>query len=161
MIPGQRGRHRIGCVVDTFDLFHVGHLDLLALAAERCDQLVVALPGDRLVESRTGARPFVPQAERAGILSAVRCVSRVELLHGLDLGPVLAATGASGVLVAAQARQDALAAELYLPGEVPVTWLPGRRTTRSLALTTALARGHRVGPAGAGDVGHDRRGVRA
>lgn len=66
------------CVVlsnGAFDLFHVGHLRSLEGARSLGDRLVVAVNDDASVARQKGAgRPFVPAAERAEIVAALRCV---------------------------------------------------------------------------------------
>lgn len=63
-----------------FDLFHVGHLRYLEGAAAEGDHLVVAINDDASARRHKGeGRPFVPEAERAEIVAALRCVWRVTL----------------------------------------------------------------------------------
>ena len=61
-----------------FDLIHVGHLRYLAAAKELGGCLVVALNSDRQTRMLKGeGRPFVPEHERAEIISGLRCVDMV------------------------------------------------------------------------------------
>ena len=69
--------NRIGYVPGTFDMFHVGHLNILRRARERCDYLIVGVGTDELVESRKGRRPIVPFLERMEIVGNVRYVDDV------------------------------------------------------------------------------------
>jgi glycerol-3-phosphate cytidylyltransferase len=68
------GEPVVGYAAGAFDLFHVGHLNLLRSARSRCDYLIAAVVSDDLVEQRKGARPVVPLAERLAIVSAIRYV---------------------------------------------------------------------------------------
>ena len=49
----------------SFDLFHIGHLNLIKNAKRRCDYLIVGVNTDELVESYKNKRPIVPLGERA------------------------------------------------------------------------------------------------
>lgn len=70
-------RYHVGFTVGTFDLFHMGHLNLLRQARERCDRLVVGVHTDEWVVSCKGHAPIVPYDERAAIVSAIRYVDAV------------------------------------------------------------------------------------
>src|SRR5258708_20504941 len=61
-----------------FDLFHVGHVRYLAGAKALGDTLVVGVNSDRQARFlKGGGRPFMPENERAEIVSALRCVDFV------------------------------------------------------------------------------------
>ena len=74
---------RIGCVAGVFDLFHVGHVDVLERARRACDRLVVGVLTDEWALDAWGARPFVPLVERAQILENLRCVDEVVVVDGV------------------------------------------------------------------------------
>lgn len=63
-----------------FDLLHVGHLRYLAAAKGLGGVLVVAINSDRQARALKGeGRPFAPEAERAEIISGIRCVDLVTI----------------------------------------------------------------------------------
>jgi D-beta-D-heptose 7-phosphate kinase / D-beta-D-heptose 1-phosphate adenosyltransferase len=63
---------RVGFTNGCFDLLHPGHISLLAFARARCDRLIVAINSDASVARLKGAaRPIVPAADRAAVLSAL------------------------------------------------------------------------------------------
>ncbi len=63
-----------------FDLFHVGHIRYLAGARMLGDILIVGLNSDEQVRLQKGEnRPFMPEAERAEIISALRFVDFVTI----------------------------------------------------------------------------------
>ncbi|ORU00518.1 Glycerol-3-phosphate cytidylyltransferase [Anaerovibrio sp. JC8] len=66
-----------GYVQGTFDLFHVGHLNLFKRAKERCDYLIAGVVSDELNEVYKGKKPYVPYEERADIVAACRYVDEV------------------------------------------------------------------------------------
>jgi D-beta-D-heptose 7-phosphate kinase/D-beta-D-heptose 1-phosphate adenosyltransferase len=71
-----------GVVVFTngvFDLLHAGHLEYLEAARSQGDALIVAVNSDRSARSlgKPGDRPFVPEEDRARLLSGLAAVDRV------------------------------------------------------------------------------------
>lgn len=75
-----------------FDLLHVGHLHYLQEARALGDRLVVGLNSDASARLRKGPdRPVIPQAERAALLAALRCVDGVVLFEGEDCRDLVAA----------------------------------------------------------------------
>lgn len=67
----------IGYTTGTFDMFHVGHLNILRRAKEMCDFLIVGVSTDDLVETYKHKRPIVPYEERVEIIKAIRFVDKV------------------------------------------------------------------------------------
>lgn len=69
--------YRIGYVPGVFDLFHIGHLNLLRNAKSRCEYLIAGVLTDELVEHFKKRRPVIPYAQRAAIIGAISYVDRV------------------------------------------------------------------------------------
>lgn len=67
----------IGYVPGVFDLFHVGHLNLLRRSRARCEYLIAGVLTDELVEYFKKKRPVVPYAQRAAVVGAISYVDRV------------------------------------------------------------------------------------
>lgn len=65
---------RIGYLSGTFDLFHVGHLNLLRRAKSECDYLIV---GVHPSAAHKGKETFIPFEERKEIVKACRYVDKV------------------------------------------------------------------------------------
>lgn len=74
----------IGYTQGTFDMFHIGHLNLIKNAKRHCDYLVVGVNADELVETYKHKRPIVPINERAEIVRAIKYVDEVIVTHTLD-----------------------------------------------------------------------------
>lgn len=74
---GRREYYNVGYVQGTFDLFHVGHLNLFRRAKEQCRYLIAGVVSDELNEVYKGARPYVPYEERAALVAACRYVDEV------------------------------------------------------------------------------------
>lgn len=69
--------YQIGYVPGVFDLFHVGHLNLIRRSKQRCEHLIVGVLTDELVEHFKHKRPHIPYEQRAAIVAAVREVDEV------------------------------------------------------------------------------------
>ena len=67
----------IGYAPGAYDLFHVGHLNLLRHAAEQCDHLVAGVVSDEMLLLTKGRLPVVPLAERLDIVRNLRIVDEV------------------------------------------------------------------------------------
>lgn len=68
---------KIGYTTGVFDMFHVGHLNILKSAKEHCDYLIVGVSTDELCQSYKGKAPVIPYAERKAIVEAIRYVDEV------------------------------------------------------------------------------------
>ena len=73
--PGRK--YKTGYTTGVFDMFHIGHLNLLKKAKEYCDYLIVGVSTDEVVESYKHKAPIIPFEERIAIVSELRCVDRV------------------------------------------------------------------------------------
>ena len=67
----------IGYTTGVFDMFHIGHLNILKRAKEQCDYLIVGVSTDELVQHDKNKTPIIPFAERKAIVEAIRYVDKV------------------------------------------------------------------------------------
>lgn len=74
----------VGYASGVFDMFHVGHLNLLRRARNRCRHLVVGVASDEYVERLKGRTPVVPCDERIDIISALGIVDEVVIDRSED-----------------------------------------------------------------------------
>jgi glycerol-3-phosphate cytidylyltransferase len=70
-------QHKIGYTTGVFDLFHVGHLNILKRAKEQCDYLIVGVSTDELVMGYKNKLPVIPFAERLAIVEGIKYVDMV------------------------------------------------------------------------------------
>ena len=68
---------RIGYTTGVFDLFHIGHLNILQRARLECDHLIVGVTTDELCEQAKSKRPVIPFDERLTIVESIRYVDQV------------------------------------------------------------------------------------
>lgn len=74
----------VGYVPGVFDMFHIGHLNIVRRSRDRCDWLIAGVVDDDAVEQMKGYRPIVPLVERLEIVSSVRYVDEVIADHSAD-----------------------------------------------------------------------------
>lgn len=70
---------RVGYAAGAFDLFHVGHLNILRLAREHCDHLIAGVVSDEMLLQTKGLSSFIPTDERAEIVRHVDFVDEVHI----------------------------------------------------------------------------------
>lgn len=73
-------KYKIGYVPGVFDLFHIGHLNLLFQCKERSEHLIAGVLSDELVLHFKGKNPYIPYVERAEIIKAIRYVDEVVMV---------------------------------------------------------------------------------
>nr|WP_300858393.1 adenylyltransferase/cytidyltransferase family protein [uncultured Acetatifactor sp.] len=70
-------RYKIGYTDGVYDLFHVGHLNMIETAKKNCEYLIVGVHSDEEVHQYKHRYPIIPEEERARIVGAVKGVDRV------------------------------------------------------------------------------------
>ena len=70
-------KYKVGFTCGVFDLFHVGHLNLLTNCKKQCDKLIVGLCDDEYVVKIKKNQPVFPQEDRFRILEALKIVDEV------------------------------------------------------------------------------------
>ena len=77
-------KYKVGYTTGVFDLFHIGHLNILRRAKEQCEYLIVGVSTDELVQTYKYKVPIVPFEERVEIVSAICYVDRVVPQTSMD-----------------------------------------------------------------------------
>lgn len=70
-------KYKIGYTDGVYDLFHVGHLNMIEAAKSKCEHLIVGVHGDDVVEDYKHHRPIINENDRKRILESIRGVDQV------------------------------------------------------------------------------------
>ena len=70
-------KYKIGYTTGVFDLFHIGHLNILKRAKEQCEYLIVGVTTDALCFSRKNKYPVICEKDRLEIVESIKYVDKV------------------------------------------------------------------------------------
>lgn len=77
-------KYKIGYTTGVYDMFHIGHLNIIRRAKEQCEYLIVGVSTDECVQSYKNKTPIIPYEERAAIVQAIRYVDEVVPQPSMD-----------------------------------------------------------------------------
>lgn len=92
-------KYKVGYTTGVFDMFHVGHLNILRRAKESCEVLIVGVTTDELCFARKKKYPIICQKDRMAIVGSIRYVDRVVEQNDMDKVSAVKALGADVVFV--------------------------------------------------------------
>lgn len=116
----------------TFDIFHIGHLNILRRASEMGDRLVVGISSDSLNFSKKRRFPIYPQQQRMTIVNQIKGVDEVFLEESLEMKAEYIRTFSANILVMGD---DWLGRFDYLQVLCDVCYLP---RTPSISTTSII-----------------------
>ena len=131
----------IGYTTGVFDLFHVGHLNILRRAKEQCDYLIVGVSTDELVQEYKHKRPVICYEERIEIVKAIRYVDQVVPQINRDKYEAWEAYRFNRMFVGDDWKGSALFQEMedrFRPLGVEIVYFPYTQGTSSTILKKAL-----------------------
>lgn len=74
----------IGYTTGVYDMFHIGHLNILKRAKEQCDYLIVGVTTDELCFSRKNKYPIINQDDRLEIVASIKYVDKAVFQEDMD-----------------------------------------------------------------------------
>ena len=77
-------KYKIGYTTGVFDMFHIGHLNVIKRAKEQCEYLIVGVTTDELSMKRKNKLPVICEQERMAIVEAIKYVDRVVPQSDMD-----------------------------------------------------------------------------
>ncbi len=92
-------KYKIGYTTGVFDMFHIGHLNILKIAKEQCEFLVVGVTTDELCLSRKNKKPVICEEDRMEIVGSIKYVDRVVSQNDMDKLAAVKELGADAVFV--------------------------------------------------------------
>ena len=75
----------VGYTAGVYDMFHIGHLNIIKNAKAKCDFLIVGVSTDEVVEQNKNKKPVIPFNERFAIVDAIKYVDKVIPQESYDI----------------------------------------------------------------------------
>ncbi|MCC3292044.1 MULTISPECIES: adenylyltransferase/cytidyltransferase family protein [unclassified Arthrobacter] len=133
---------KVGYASGVYDLFHIGHLNLLREARDRCDFLIAGVASAEMSQRLKGTTPVVPLAERLEIVRSIRFVDAVVVDEHVNKAETWREVGFNVFFKGDDWRGTPkgvrLERDMKLIG-VEVVYLPYTATTSSTMLRRALS----------------------
>lgn len=92
-------KYKIGYTTGVYDMFHIGHLNILKRAKEQCEYLIVGVTTDQLCFDRKGKKPVICEKERMEIIESIKYVDKVVLQEDMDKLSAVKKYGVDAVFV--------------------------------------------------------------
>ena len=70
-------KYKIGYTTGVYDMFHIGHLNIIRRSKEQCEYLIVGVSTDELVESYKKKTPVICFEDRCAIVESIKYVDKV------------------------------------------------------------------------------------
>jgi len=92
-------KYKIGYTQGVYDMFHIGHLNIIKHAKEQCEKLVVGINSDDLVRSYKNKTPVINENDRMEIVRNIKGVDEVILADTLDKKVMLERIGFDAIFI--------------------------------------------------------------
>lgn len=77
-------KYKVGYTTGVFDMFHIGHLNIIRRAKEQCEYLIVGVTTDDLCLKRKNKLPIICEEDRVSIVEAIKFVDKVVIQDDMD-----------------------------------------------------------------------------
>ena len=92
-------QYKIGYTQGVYDMFHIGHLNLLNRAKAQCEKLIVGVNADDLVAQYKHKKPVIHESELAEIVRNIKAVDEAVIVHTLDKEDALRRFGFDAIFI--------------------------------------------------------------
>lgn len=92
-------KYKIGYTTGVYDMFHIGHLNIIKRAKEQCEYLIVGVTTDELCEKNKKKRPIICEQDRVAIVESIKYVDKVVLQSDMDKLSAVKKYGVDAVFV--------------------------------------------------------------
>ena len=99
-------KYRVGYTQGVFDMFHIGHLNLINQAKLYCDYLIVGVNSDELVKQYKKKQPVINEHDRQIIVSNIKAVDECTIVNSLDKKDVYELYHFNAVFIGADWKGD-------------------------------------------------------
>lgn len=92
-------KYKIGYTTGVYDMFHIGHLNIIMRAKEQCEYLIVGVTTDELCKKNKNKSPIICEQDRVAIVAAIKYVDKVVLQSDMDKLSAVKKYGVDAVFV--------------------------------------------------------------
>ena len=134
---------KIGYTTGVFDLFHIGHLEILRKAKQNCDYLIVGVSTDELVQKYKNKRPIITFEQRIEIIKSIKYVDEVVVQKDRDKLSALHKIGFNIMFVGDDWKGSKIFLELEMEFKkygVEIFYFPYTKNISSTSLRSILKR---------------------
>ena len=134
---------KIGYTTGVFDLFHVGHLEILRKAKENCEYLIVGVSTDELVQEYKNKTPIITFEQRIEIVKSIKYVDEVVVQKDRDKLSALHKIGFNIMFVGDDWKGSKIFSELEMKFQkygVEIFYFPYTKNISSTSLRSTLKR---------------------
>lgn len=82
-------KYKVGYTQGCYDMFHIGHLNLLNNAKKQCEYLIVGVNSDELVQNYKNKIPVISEVDRSIIVRNIKSVDECIIVDTLDKEEIL------------------------------------------------------------------------